>query len=185
MTLLERHIVLMPVQERSELLQEYAAHFEFGRQNGKSEEEIAQELGHPVELAYEILGDRYVDPQLYTPKSQPQLIRTSSIGSKIGKGIGLFFLNVMLVIPLMAALYSLGVAVTGIMVSCLAAPLLVVVDFLIHGQFVMYKIFLALIMVGIGLFMIFGVKNMWKSILALTLRYIVWNKNVVMGRDGR
>jgi len=182
MTLLERHIVLMPVHERNELLQEYAAHFEFGRQNGRTEEEIAQELGHPVELAYEILGDRYVDPQLYSP-SPPS--RTFSMGSSIGKSIGLFFLNILLVIPMAAALYSLGVAVTGIMLSCLAAPLLVVVDFVIHGQFVQYKIFIALIMVGIGLFMIFGIKNMWKSILALTLRYMTWNKNVVIGRDGR
>ena len=180
MTLLERHIVLMPVHERNELLQEYAAHFEFGRQNGKSEEAIAQELGHPVELAYEILGDRYVDPQLYSPPPSP-----SSTGGRIGKAIGLFFLNILLVIPMGAALYSLGFAVTALLVACLSAPLLVVADFVINGQFVMYKIFLALIMVGIGLFMVFGVKNMWKGIIHGTLRYIQWNINAVTGREIR
>ena len=182
MTLLERHIVLLPVHERNELLQEYAAHFEFGRQNGRSEEAIAQELGHPVELAYEILGDRYVDPQLYSP-SLPS--RTISMGSSIGKAIGLFFLNILLVIPMAAALYSLGVAVTGILVACLASPLLVVVDFMFHGQIVMYKIFLSLIMVGIGFFMIFGVKSMWQGIIRGTMRYIHWNMNAVTGRDNR
>ncbi|MGZ9586987.1 DUF1700 domain-containing protein [Paenibacillus marinisediminis] len=54
----------LPEKERVEILEEYDAHFEFGKQLGRTEEEIAKELGVPEELAEELLGDgaRYEQP---------------------------------------------------------------------------------------------------------------------------
>ena len=45
----------LPEKERYEILEEYDAHFEFGKQQGRTEEEIAKELGVPEELAAELL----------------------------------------------------------------------------------------------------------------------------------
>lgn len=48
----------LPPEDSDEILAEYSAHFAFGEQQGRTEEEIARELGDPEELAVELLGAR-------------------------------------------------------------------------------------------------------------------------------
>lgn len=85
MSKLQFELLALPERERMEILEEYDAHFEFGKQQGRTEEEIARELGVPEELAMELLGNgngerydqRYDQPQQaftsYTQQaSQPE-----------------------------------------------------------------------------------------------------------------
>lgn len=51
-------LMSLPAEDRDEILAEYDAHFEFGKQQGRTEEEIAKELGDPEELAVELLEAR-------------------------------------------------------------------------------------------------------------------------------
>ncbi|BFH10652.1 DUF1700 domain-containing protein [Paenibacillus melissococcoides] len=51
-------LMSLPAEDRDEILAEYSAHFAFGEQQGRTEEEIARELGDPEELAVELLGAR-------------------------------------------------------------------------------------------------------------------------------
>ncbi|RJG26522.1 DUF1700 domain-containing protein [Paenibacillus thiaminolyticus] len=51
-------LMSLPPEDRDEILAEYSAHFAFGEQQGRTEEEIARELGDPEELAVELLGAR-------------------------------------------------------------------------------------------------------------------------------
>lgn len=178
MSLLERNVVLLPVQERNELLAEYSAHFEFGRQHGKTEEEIARELGNPVELAYEILGDQYVEPQQHTPFHK----KRSSAG-RVGAGIGLFFLNLLFVLPITGAIYAVCISLMAAVIACIVSPLLVVAEYFWNGYFVTYKIFMSLICVGIGLFMWLGVKKLWMIVLSATRNYFQWNTKVMSRGD--
>lgn len=57
MTKLRYELLSLPEREREDILQEYDAHFEFGKQQGRTEEEIARELGVPEELAQELRGN--------------------------------------------------------------------------------------------------------------------------------
>ncbi|MGG0813855.1 DUF1700 domain-containing protein [Paenibacillus alvei] len=52
---LKMGLLSLPEAERNEILAEYDAHFEFSKQQGRTEEEIARELGDPEELAAELL----------------------------------------------------------------------------------------------------------------------------------
>lgn len=52
---LKMGLLSLPEEERNEILAEYDAHFEFSKQQGRTEEEIARELGDPEELAAELL----------------------------------------------------------------------------------------------------------------------------------
>lgn len=60
LALLRAHLSALPPEEQNELLEDYEAHFAFGLQSGRSEEEIVLELGDPAELAKEALDNRYV-----------------------------------------------------------------------------------------------------------------------------
>lgn len=56
---LKMGLLSLPEAERNEILAEYDAHFEFSKQQGRTEEDIARELGDPEELAAELLlGER-------------------------------------------------------------------------------------------------------------------------------
>ncbi|WP_084509086.1 DUF4097 family beta strand repeat-containing protein [Paenibacillus assamensis] len=49
---------------QSDLLSEVEAHFIYGEQQGKTEEQIAEELGDPIEIAKETVGPSYKAPDL-------------------------------------------------------------------------------------------------------------------------
>lgn len=67
---LKMGLLSLPEAERNEILAEYDAHFEFSKQQGRTEEEIARELGDPEELAAELLlgerGDKDVEREPVT-----------------------------------------------------------------------------------------------------------------------
>ena len=52
---LARHIRSLPENDRRELLADYESHFEAGRENGKTEEQICQSLGNPKVVGQEIM----------------------------------------------------------------------------------------------------------------------------------
>ncbi|TVX88055.1 DUF4097 family beta strand repeat-containing protein [Paenibacillus agilis] len=49
---------------QSDLISEVEAHFIYGEQQGKTEEQIAEELGDPIEMAKETVGPTYKAPDL-------------------------------------------------------------------------------------------------------------------------
>ncbi len=57
--ILQNHLTSITNEERQELINDYESHFTYGLQNGKTEEQIAHDLGDPFELVREILGDRF------------------------------------------------------------------------------------------------------------------------------
>lgn len=100
-SILESRLAALPPGERREFIQDVESHFVIGMQNGRSEEEIARELGDPFEMAKEALGDRYVDMEMPAPAA---VRRPSAIG-KYAVGTGLFFCA-LVTVPFLAALWS-------------------------------------------------------------------------------
>ncbi|WP_256719595.1 DUF1700 domain-containing protein [Paenibacillus glucanolyticus] len=96
-SILESRLAALPPHERREFIEDVVSHFDIGMQNGRSEQEIARELGDPFEMAKEALGDRYVDMEIPVPASAG---KPSSFG-KIAMGAGLFFCA-MVMIPFLA-----------------------------------------------------------------------------------
>lgn len=54
--------------ERQAVMEDYAEHFETGLLEGKSEEQIAKELGQPRQLAKDILASYGVEPKIKSPE---------------------------------------------------------------------------------------------------------------------
>lgn len=149
-------------------------------QNGRSEEEIARELGDPFEMAKEALGDRYVDMEM---PSLAAVRRPSAIG-KYAVGAGLFFCA-LVAVPFLAALWSGGVAIALGALATLLSPVLVLLDYIVSGTFYPAKLFLSISLIGIGIFLGYATRSAMIGLLSLTLRYSRWNTRLLKGREAQ
>ncbi|MEC0256066.1 DUF1700 domain-containing protein [Paenibacillus lautus] len=179
-SILESRLAALPPDERQEFIQDVESHFIIGMQNGRTEEEIARELGDPFEMAKEALGDRYVDMDMPAPAA---IRRPSSFG-KYAAGVGLFFCA-LVAVPFLAALWSGGVAIALGALATLLSPVLVLLDYIVNGTFYPAKLFLSISLLGIGIFLGYATRSAMVGLLSLTLRYSRWNTRLLKGRDAQ
>ncbi|MGC5774540.1 HAAS signaling domain-containing protein [Paenibacillus pabuli] len=187
MQAMEIHLRPMDPQERAELLADYDQHFEMGLREGRLEEEIARELGHPIEIAKEALGDRY-DAQ--TPGSDPfyaptygemRLPKNSNRAARnFFTGIGLIFLNLILGIPLGLILWSVWLVIASLSLLVLS-PVAAAVDFLFLHHFDRAELFVSIGALGVGILFSLATKWVFKAFKVTTLQYIRWNKRTMKG----
>lgn len=170
---LQKQLAPLSAVERKELLSEYEDHFVFGLQNGRTEEEIVRELGDPVELAKEALGDRYIHAN-----------QSSSVGTESSRTIFsiimLFFVNLVMLplgISFWAVVFSLGVS--G--VASILSPLLIPVDFMFSHSFSLSKVFMSISLMGVGILLSIGTYYTAMGLWKLTSSYLKWNVNTVKG----
>lgn len=190
MQAMEFHLRPMNPSERNELLSDYDQHFEQGLQEGKAEETIVFELGHPEELAREALGDRYAaapsalghDHFDYPPPpyGSPARHQSSSAARNLFTGIGLIFLNLILGIPLGATLWSIWLAIASLSLLMLA-PIAAAVDFVYFNHLEMAEIFVAVGVCGIGMLFALAAKWLFNGFTAITVGYLRWNLKALKG----
>lgn len=185
---MKAHLSSLPPEEQVELMEDYESHFVFGLQNGKTEAEIANELGDPFELAEEVLGDRVVPNRTlyWTNPEQDALIGASAPLPKRGPFmitvtlIALFFINIM-VVPLTLGLWSVWLGIGAVAITSIASPLLLLLDTMITGSFYLSKGFVAIIFVGIGIIVMYGTVQMAKGLWKFSFSYWKWNISKVTG----
>lgn len=171
--LLQKHLAPLSAGERRELLSEYENHFMFGMQNGKSEEEIAIELGDPIELAKEALGDRYINPD-----------RAASVGVESSRTIFslimIIFVNlIMLPLGLSLWIVVLSFGLSGFV--GILSPLLLLADYFLTFSFSLAKLFLTIGMVGLGILLVIGMYYTGLGLWKITRSYLRWNMATVKG----
>ncbi|MCM3700910.1 HAAS signaling domain-containing protein [Paenibacillus macerans] len=214
--LLRVHLSALPPEEQNELLEDYEAHFEFGLQSGKTEEEIVLELGEPAELAKEALGNRYIpqdhvywygsdpagrgagapEPNLAArggadrpaeaapAYAGPGLAAVKRRGAFAGVMvyIGLFFLN-LIVVPLLLSLWSAFAGFAAIALGGIISPLALGLEFAVHHQFNLGKLFMAVASIGIGILLAVGSRNLFIGLRRLSIGYWNWNVRIAKGGD--
>ncbi|RRJ62490.1 DUF1700 domain-containing protein [Paenibacillus oralis] len=213
--LLRAHLSVLPPEEQNELLEDYEAHFEFGLQSGKTEEEIVLELGEPAELAKEALGNRYIpqdhvywygpdpagragapEPNHVAPAEPdrpakdapgyagPGLTAAKRRGTFAGVMvyIGLFFLN-LIVVPLLLSLWSAFAGFAAIALGGIISPLALGLEFAVHHQFNLGKLFMAVACIGVGILLAVGSRNLFIGLRRLSIGYWNWNIRMAKGRN--
>lgn len=71
LTRMERALGVLPPHERIDILSDYVEHFRIGEESGKTDEEIANSLGSPEELAKTFLEQKGFGASNGVPGSQP------------------------------------------------------------------------------------------------------------------
>lgn len=189
LTQLSAQLSQLPPEERLELLEDYEAHFAFGRQNGKSEEEIVSELGHPHELAKEALGERFItqEPVYWYHDSRkeqqhsaaPAQHRGRSMTAQVFILMGMFFMNIVLG-PLMIAFWAVVISIMAAALAGIVSPALLALDMVFHTVSPA-KWFASIFMVGFGILLGVGVKGLLKGALFTTRKYLSWNYHLAKG----
>jgi uncharacterized membrane protein len=173
---LRYYLVSLPEDERNELLRDYDAHFIYGVQNGKTEAEISRELGEPLALAREAVGTELLPPPPWAP-------RRRDIPRFIGVSILLFFLNVMLAIPVFSSLWAAFISICASAIAGFLAPLALVLESALYGGYTPSKLFIAIGMIGIGMLLVALARYIGKGLLFITMKYGKWNYKTWRGTN--
>ncbi|CAM4215876.1 DUF1700 domain-containing protein [Paenibacillus phoenicis] len=199
---LRAHLSVLPPEEQNELLEDYEAHFAFGLESGRTEQEIVLELGDPAELAKEAIGNRYV-PQEHVywfggaePAATPGAavsttpptgvydneagVRRRSVFASVMVYIGLVFIN-LIVVPLLISCWAVVVSLAASSAAGILSPLLLGLEYLWHGEIFTAKIFASVAYVGLGMLLAVVTRYAYKGMLWLSIAYLRWNVRIAKG----
>ena len=183
----------MPDADRQEALCDYDAHFAAGLSQGKSEEEIAANLGDPAETI------RMFHTQSRLAAAQETVARArsnrsaASVLNAILAGIGLGFFNLIIILPVFFALAAVvialyaaagSIAVSGIAVM-LAGIFFPVIE--LGPPWLTSAIFL-LVGIGLACLGVLACVGCWyvsKYFAIGMMKYVEFNINIVRGRSQR
>ena len=155
-------------KERADILKDYEEHFTFGLEEGKSEEEIVASLGSPAQIAKELLADYHIE-KVTTSATTGNVFR--AIWAVIG--LGFQFVN-----RTCTCNYISGIDFSGwvLGISFLGAPLLVLVDTIIHpNTFLLFNLFVSLALCGLGYFIVIAMLFLTKLATKGFVRYLKFN----------
>lgn len=99
---MERNLSTLPAETRRDILADFEEHFTTGQSLGKTEEEVARELGDPQALA-----GQYVEVP-------PQQAGSNSVVQSIFAALALLLFDVILVIPVFSSLLGIWVALWSV-----------------------------------------------------------------------
>ncbi|MBC1422683.1 HAAS signaling domain-containing protein [Listeria seeligeri] len=182
---LNQRLELLDPRERRELLSDYQEHFRNGLAEGKSEEQIVFDLGTPEEIATDILSERDIKEEpvendyYYVPRKNYNSDRSK--GKQILIGVGLFFLDVCLIIPILISLWALSISLWVTVGACLVSPVLLGVGLIFGMGYEMYQLFVSIGLVGFGLMLLLVASLLFQFVKKATIRIIQWHKYAVKG----
>ncbi|MEK4924412.1 DUF1700 domain-containing protein [Cytobacillus sp. FSL R5-0569] len=171
---LEAELKDIDKQERIELLQDYEAHFEFGLEEGKKEEEIAKDLGSPRGIAKEVKASYHIEQAKGDGGIQNILQATLAV-----IGLGLF--NLIIVLGPFLALVSIIFSGWIVSFAGIISPLLVLIDIFITSSFELVNLFAAILFCGLGLLLLVAMMYVTKFMKKIFIRYLSYNVSIVKG----
>ncbi|MEX1376827.1 MAG: DUF1700 domain-containing protein [Eubacteriales bacterium] len=99
---------MLPANESEDILNDFEEHFRTGLENGKTEDEIIQSLGNPVDIAKEY---GYTEDR----------ISKMSVSTRVIALIGLIFFDLLIGISIIASLFAAWVSLWAVVLSLVAA----------------------------------------------------------------
>lgn len=173
--ILRGELASMHESERDELIEDYETHFAFGLQSGKTEEQIVCELGDPFEISRSAMEDRGFSQPLKVSKG-------TEVPRTIFSVTALVLLNLMIMIPVGAAVWSVWVAVAAASAALLLSPLAALIDGIVFS-FQGAKLFASIAFCGVGAFAGIGAYYLFFALRRISLIYTKWNIRIMKGAN--
>lgn len=175
LTQLKKSLKGISSDERQDILQDYEEHFAIGLEEGKTEQQIADSLGQPSQIARELTAMHHLE-KVETTATTGNVIRA------VWAVIGLGFFNIVIVLGPFIGLLGVIFAgwVTG--VSFVASPILVLVNAVVNvGTFQLFDLFASIGLCGLGLLIGLGMFFITKWLTYLFVKYLKFNISLVKG----
>ncbi|QKY71494.1 HAAS domain-containing protein [Lentibacillus sp. CBA3610] len=172
---LEKELEKLPQAECEDILQDFGEHFDIGAEEGKTEEQIANSLGTPQQIAKELLA-------AYHLEKVEETTSTGNVLRAMWAVLGLSFFNLVVVLgPFLAlALTIMGGWLTGL--TFIVSPVMVLINTAFYpGTFEFLELFLSIAFSGLGLFIVIGMLFATRTLMNLFVRYLRYNVNLVKG----
>ncbi len=172
---LESSLKKLPSNERQDILQDFEEHFTIGLQEGKTEEQIAEQLGSPHQIAKDMAAAYHLE----------KVEGTATIGNvlrAVWATIGLGFFNLVIVLGPFIALVAVILAgwISGI--GLITSPLMILVNFVIYPEtFALFNLFISMAACGVGFFIIIGMYIATRKLMQGFVRYLGFNIKLVKG----
>lgn len=166
--------------EIEDILYDYNEHFEIGASKGKTQEEIAMELGNPKNIAKSYRVNAKITKAEKNP-SPSNLIKALLAAMTLGFFNLIFVLGPFLgVIGLLLGLYgiSIGFVAGGIgsILGTVAAPFFSGIHISVHP---ITSISIGTGLAALGVLLLIGSFYVTKFLYQLTLKYLRWNIEVI------
>lgn len=186
-SILEKALGNFTKEEKDEILYDYEEHFAIGLENGKTEEEIALQLGDPRSIAKQYKVTQTIEKAQERPS-------INNIFNAVFSVVSLGFFNLVFVlgpfiglIGIMIGLFGASAGVTiyglGVMLGSLLSPLFP--QYIYLGSLSS----LGLFFLGTGfsaLGLLFIIFNCYftKYVFRLTVKYLQWNLSFINSKGG-
>jgi uncharacterized membrane protein len=172
---LTKGIKKLPKNEQQDIIQDFEEHFAAGMAEGKTETEIAAALGSPSQVAKELVAN-------YRLERVQDTTNTGNILRAVWAVIGLGFFNIVIVLGPFIALVSLIAAGWIMGGAFIISPLLALVNLIFFPEsFILFDLFVALTLTGIGIFIAIGMYYITRWIFKGFVRYLQYNVKMVKG----
>ncbi|NWK83197.1 DUF1700 domain-containing protein [Staphylococcus sp. GSSP0090] len=177
---LNKHLKNSNDSERQDIINEYDTHFYSGLQEGKTEEQIADELGNPRQLAKELNANAAIEKAEESNKIGDMSHATLAV-------MGLSILNFFVITIPFIIFLSIVISLIITTISLILSPIGIIIKGAVEGfdSVVLLDIFVTGTMFGLGIILFVITYLITKGFYVLCVKYLKWNIRVVKGSATR
>jgi len=180
-TILKKELHSLPPSEIEDILYDYEEHFQVGLSKGKSEEEIAKELGNPKIIAKSYIANYKINDAETNPS-------TKNLFAAIVSAISLGFFNLIFVLGPFLAIIGILIATYGIGFGLSITGLSLIFGTFFELFFPNYihlsihpviSISFGIGFTALGILALIGCFYLTKYLYRATIKYLRWNINLI------
>ncbi|OEH53507.1 hypothetical protein AQ616_13475 [Oceanobacillus sp. E9] len=172
---LQAKLTNIPDHEQKEITRDIEEHFIAGLEEGKTEEQIADSLGSPQQLAKDVTANYHVEKVNQNTSSENIFRATWAV-------LGLGFLNVVIVLGPLLVVASIVISLWTVSASFVFQFIALIVKVIITpSAFQLFELFFSITLVGLGLLLGIAMYYVSKYLIHLFIRYLNFNIRIVKG----
>ncbi|MBM7663482.1 putative membrane protein [Bacillus mesophilus] len=171
-------LINVPEQDRKEMLYDFEEHFSIGFANGKTENEMIEELGDPAIIARDLLAE-YKMTKTETVKSSPTIIKSIFAGSS------LTFFNLIFILGPALGIFGIYVGLCGAAITLTLSPLALIGSLIFNGfEDFLFLFFASMVTFSLGILLSIAMIYLGKFLYRLALSYVKFNVRIIKGEKG-